>query len=319
MTIILPDLQRVKNELELKGAKYPLAVVKMPVSGLLEKLPSAPAGKTGWPWTTETDPALYSRARNWPKLTIVTPSYNQGQFIEQTIRAVLLQNYPNLEYIIMDGGSTDNTLDVIKRYGSWISYWQSGQDRGQAHAINMGFSLASGKYLAWINSDDYYLKDVFYQVAVNFVSSKANFIYGYAINFDTATQTSRLIRTFPLLDYFIRIPTLAQPSCFWAASIHQPLWEQLQCSLDYELWIRMVKGKKRKLIRAPLSVANIHAEAKSSNEAMNMAWRHDHELICGNDAHGPVKNWDKLIKLKSLFEVFINIWDRLSFNKKQVN
>ncbi len=92
--------------------------------------------------------------KQWPKITIVTPSYNQGAFLEETILSIVNQNYPNLEYIIIDGGSTDNSVDIIKKYEKHINYWVSEKDFGQSHAINKGFSRATGAILNWINSDD---------------------------------------------------------------------------------------------------------------------------------------------------------------------
>ncbi len=122
---------------------------------LLSALP-ATSEQAGWPWNEEVPPLppLTPDGKPWPKITIVTPSYNQGQFIEETIRSVLLQNYPNLEYIIIDGGSTDQSVEVIKKYEPWLSYWVSEPDRGQPHAINKGFSMATGEIVQWINSDD---------------------------------------------------------------------------------------------------------------------------------------------------------------------
>lgn len=124
----------------------------------LEKLPPAPNKESGWPWdqTSPILPKIMANGSDWPRISIVTPSYNQGEFIEETIRSVLLQGYPNLEYIIIDGGSTDNTIDIIKKYEQYISYWVSEPDGGQSDALNKGFRKATGDLIGWQNSDDYY-------------------------------------------------------------------------------------------------------------------------------------------------------------------
>ena len=103
-----------------------------------------------------------------PKISIVTPTYNQGRFIEQTICSVLDQGYPNLEYIIIDGGSRDNTVDIIKKYEHRLSYWVSEMDSGQTHAINKGFAKCTGEIFNWINSDDYYAPDALQKIAKAF-------------------------------------------------------------------------------------------------------------------------------------------------------
>ncbi|BAQ66181.1 glycosyltransferase family 2 protein [Geminocystis sp. NIES-3709] len=122
----------------------------------LSELPPPPQGKTGWPWTQESPPTtdIAFNDSDYPKISIITPNYNYGQFLEETIRSVLLQGYPNLEYIVIDGGSTDNSVEIIKKYESWLTYWVSEKDLGQVSAINKGIELSTGKWFNWLNSDD---------------------------------------------------------------------------------------------------------------------------------------------------------------------
>jgi glycosyltransferase involved in cell wall biosynthesis len=122
----------------------------------LHELPAPPPGKTGWPWTEGSRQLAAAPAglRPWPRVTVITPSFNQGQFLEETIRSVLLQGYPNLEYLVLDGGSTDNSVEVIKRYSPWMKYWVSEPDGGQSAAITRGLTMGTGLFATWINSDD---------------------------------------------------------------------------------------------------------------------------------------------------------------------
>ena len=296
----LPDLHEYRSNFQAAGISLPLPVVPCEEAGLLAKLPDCPSDRSGWPWTEQTHPKIYSARDAWPKLTIVIPSFNQGRFIEQTIRSVLLQNYPNLEFIVIDGGSTDETVDILGKYHRWISYWQSENDNGQSQAINLGFSLASGNYFAWVNSDDYYLKDVFVLIVNTFLRTGSKFIYGYCYNYYMDSRKHELVKILPVRDFFIKIPGLLQPSTFWSAEIHQPVWEELHCSLDFELWLRLVKGNKRRLIRKPLSVANVHADAKTRDPKMEAKWHEDHLKIWSDDAHGRVYEWKRIVFLNQI-------------------
>lgn len=120
------------------------------MSASLNDLPDASG--SGWPWAAS--PPSPSDDCEYPKISVVTPSYNQAEFLEATLRSVILQNYPNLEYVVIDGGSSDGSVDVIKKYEPWIDHWVSEPDRGQSHAINKGFAHCSGQLATFINSDD---------------------------------------------------------------------------------------------------------------------------------------------------------------------
>jgi glycosyltransferase involved in cell wall biosynthesis len=135
----------------------------------LKDLPAPPAGKIGWPWTEETKtvPDRMLDGSTWPRISIVTPSYNQGRYIEETIRSILLQGYPNLEYIIIDGCSNDESVEIIKKYEHFLKYWISEPDNGQAHAINKGIDKCGGKIFNWINSDDFLEQSALRKIAEN--------------------------------------------------------------------------------------------------------------------------------------------------------
>ena len=132
---------------------------------MIDDLPAPPADKTGWPWTdTGIDSVPPDQA--WPSFSIITPSYNQGQFLEETIRSILLQGIPNLEVIVMDGGSQDQSREILEKYGPWLTHWVSEPDKGQSHAINKGWERATGDWMAYLNSDDMYFPGALKAVAM---------------------------------------------------------------------------------------------------------------------------------------------------------
>ncbi len=145
--------------------------------------PEPPARDTGWPWVAEPVGSQWGNSE-WPQISIVTPSYNQGKYLEATIRSILLQGYPCLEYIVIDGGSSDESLAILQKYSPWISAWESQPDRGQAHAINKGFSKASGAVLGWINSDDLLLPGALRQIALAHLKVPGALLLGEIVNFD---------------------------------------------------------------------------------------------------------------------------------------
>lgn len=207
-------------------------------------LPIPTCNKIGWPWEAEGKTIVFSDDIQWPKITIVTPSFNQGKYIEETIRSVLLQNYPNLEYIIIDGGSTDETVDIIKKYEPWISYWISGSDRGQSHAINKGVEKCTGNIFNWLNSDDYYNPDTFFEVATAFLTNpSATVISGRERHLQMDGSTSVHNGTF-IMDTALRtleFVEMAQPSTFFRADCFKrvgPVAEDLHYIMDGEFWVR---------------------------------------------------------------------------------
>jgi glycosyltransferase involved in cell wall biosynthesis len=182
-----------------------------------------------------------------PLVSIVTPSYNQGRFIEQTIRSVIAQDYPNLEYIVVDGGSSDGTLDVLRRYEGRLR-WISEPDRGQSEAINKGFRLARGEIVAWLNSDDTYLPGAVAK-AVAYLQGhpQTAMVYGEGYLMDEAGRvTGRFPATEPFslwrLVYFGDY--ILQQTVFWRRSVFDAvgmLDESLHYSMDWDFWIRVAK------------------------------------------------------------------------------
>ena len=159
-------------------------------------LPWPPASKMDWPWS-EDSPALgvtTSEGRYWPRISIVTISYNQGQFLEEAIRSVLLQRYPNLEYIVIDGGSTDGSADIIQKYQEKIAYWCSEPDRGPAAGLNKGFQRATGEIFGFLNADDFYLPGSFHKIANLFrIHSSADILCGDGYMNDVSGQSRKPI------------------------------------------------------------------------------------------------------------------------------
>src|SRR5229473_6606028 len=133
-----------------------------------------------------------------PKISIVTPSFNQGRFLEETILSVLNQDYPNLEYIIIDGGSTDETIEVIRRYEDRITFWVSEKDRGQVHAINKGIEKTTGDIFGFINSDDVYLPGAFNTVVEHFQNQPATeWVCGDTVMFGEGFTTELITAVVP--------------------------------------------------------------------------------------------------------------------------
>jgi len=257
----------------------------------LVELPRPPAGKNGWPWIVETPPLASVRPDGtpWPRVTIVTPSFNQGQFVEQTIRSVLLQGYPNLEYIVMDGGSSDESVQILNRYAKWFSHFESKPDGGQVKAINAGFSMATGEILAWVNSDDGYLPNVLGTVAALVQGrNDSTFLYGNSLSLMENGSVQHVVspRVHPAYSVFYGT-AYPQHSCFWTADIHLPIWDELVCAIDYELWLRMLPHARHiKWVNKALAFASQHSKQKTSKSQFDQWGRHwERDLALVKDRH----------------------------------
>jgi glycosyltransferase involved in cell wall biosynthesis len=181
-----------------------------------------------------------------PRISIVTPSYNQAHFLERTIKSVLDQGYPNLEYIVMDGGSTDDSLEIIRRYSNQLAYWVSAPDGGQAEAIQRGFARSTGEILGWLNSDDLLLPGSLQHIAAQFLRKPgADFLAGGYVNIDESDRVTWC--HWPVTPTFERILLVGfyvgQPACFWSHLAYDRvdgIDPTFQFGLDGDLFLRML-------------------------------------------------------------------------------
>jgi hypothetical protein len=211
-----------------------------------------------------------------PRITVVTPSFNQGQFIEETIRSILLQGYPNLEYFVLDGGSKDGSVEIIKRYERWLTYWVSERDGGQSAAINRGLRMGTGSHATWINSDDMLCQSALYTHITTHDLAEDVIDVGDCVNIDEAgnfrfTHRSRI----ETLEQLLRVPSIwlaerryiVQPEVLFplplALSVGA-LNEDNHYSMDYDLWGRLLlAGARMRYTGIPFGVFRLHEAQKT--------------------------------------------------------
>lgn len=253
-------------------------IMSAPIHDLLHELPPGPAGMTSWPWRAGVEAASEGidgpKFVDLPKISVVTPSYNQAGFLEQTIRSVLLQGYPNLEYIIIDGGSADGSVDVIRKYEPWLSHWVSERDRGQSHAINKGFGRATGEILCWLNSDDYYLPNALSAVGAALSKGSGNFaVAGHCLKvYQDGRPTVKLEGRYEnrrRLLQFWKGYQMHQPAIFWRREVFEKVgWldEELHMIMDFDYWARISAHFEFANIDRVLVACNYHTRAKTGDE-----------------------------------------------------
>ncbi len=226
-------------------------------------------------------PGTLPDGKPWPKISIITPSYNQGRFIEETILSVLDQGYPNIEYIIIDGGSNDSTVGVLNRYKSQLAYVVSEADRGQSHAINKGFAMASGEIVTWLNSDDCFVPGALAAVALAFSTSSADMVSGICEVYKNDVLINRHMTAcadgpLPLLDIldldngWNAGQFFYQPEVFFSKALWDKaggrVREDLYYSMDYELWLRFAHcGANIHVIGRPLARFRVHSNQKTAD------------------------------------------------------
>jgi glycosyltransferase involved in cell wall biosynthesis len=210
---------------------------------------------------------------NLPKITVVTPSFNQVEFLERTILSVLNQDYPNLEYVVIDGGSTDGSVDIIRKYEDRLAYWVSEPDRGQTEAINKGLRRATGEWLAWQNSDDVYYPGVFWDVARAAARHpEADLIIG---NMKLIDSLDHELRYFHYVTpshgaLLAEGMVLTNQAAFWRRGVHDEIgWldESLHYCFDYEWFLRLTEKHRGVHVNKLWGGYRLHDETKTHNMA----------------------------------------------------
>jgi len=242
----------------------------------LSDLPQPPEGRQGWPWTEACQPRpdRQPNGGEWPRISIVTPSFNQGRFIEETIRSILLQGYPALEYMVIDGGSTDESVAIIRKYEPWLTHWVSEKDRGQSEAINKGMKMATGDIVAWLNSDDVYVPGALHQVAAAYTRNPAAVLWvgttrAIDLEYREVYRLAPRWGTQRELADWGAAAIVPQPSAFYGAAAFRRAGgvnEVLYYAMDVDLVVRLAALGGCEIIDAMLANFRVYPEAKTSQD-----------------------------------------------------
>lgn len=247
-------------------------------------LPAPPQGKTGWPWTEETTPPedLMAQEQKLPRISIVSPSFNQWRYLEECIRSVLLQGYPDIEFIIHDGGSKREVIEIFEKYDPWISFWVSEPDRGQSHAVNKGILRSTGSIIFWLNSDDVVLPWAFLKVAEAFRNHpECKIVSGQAYSIDDESKVTGNIPSYFIdWDEIVTNPgnSLRQVSTFFKREIFDDyglLDENPNLAMDTDLLVRLTEYNEPVILPDVLAAFRVHEEANT--QTMLLRWYEEND------------------------------------------
>lgn len=218
------------------------------------------------------------------QISIITPSFNQARFLERTIRSVLDQGYPNLQYIIVDGGSTDGSVDIISRYQDRLAWWVSEKDHGQASAINKGLRRATGDIVGWLNSDDTLAPGSLAAIAQAYQTyPQADLIYGHTCQINQEDRVVRRLCAVPTNSYEIihyNRNIFSQPGTTWRRSLHDKIGyldESLHCALDCDFWIRA--SLHGVILFVPRHLGNLRGYPETKTSRLPLKFEEEHQLL----------------------------------------
>lgn len=243
----------------------------------LDDLPGPGSDKPGWPWTRGSSqlPDTMSDGSPWPRVSIVTPSFNQANYLEETIRSILLQGYPNLEYVVIDGGSTDSSREIILKYEPWLAFWISEPDRGQSCAINKGLRILTGDVFNWINSDDAlqprgieFIAEGYRQTSASLLAGEVMYRYDDAHKEEVTRQVN--IEKKSLVEFWKNSVSFHQPGIFVPMSLIRRvgmLDEGLHYAFDYELFCRLASVADVAYVNRPVAMYRVHSTSKSVSQS----------------------------------------------------
>jgi len=244
---------------------------------------------------------------SYPKISIVTPSYNQAEFLERTILSILNQNYPNLEYIIIDGGSTDGSVEIIKKYEKYLTYWVSEKDKGQSEALNKGFTRSTGHLIGCQNSDDIYLPGSFYKVAEVFKENpNVDIIFGNRLDVDEQDDIIGESRftPFTVVGHWYEGMSLSIQSAFWQREVFSKIGMMdinFQIAMDWEFFLKAGLNKLQfKHVRFYFGAIRRHQGTKTATLSLEQVLK-EREWAASHYGYGKKNGWVFPYKTYALF------------------